>query len=368
VARTETRLFNWTVTFGAAGIFNLDVNVSCYRIDTGAYVEVHGYANVYVDVHMPNYTRSYLPHEWVGSGTPMNWHGDDQCWQRILPFDFPFCGVTYRTIHISSNGLVTFSAPDTSCANSIQNLASKLAIAVAWDDWKTDYPYDIYIWQNSTHAGIRWYAMAYANADVFCNFEAILGVNGRIQLNYGQNDGAISATIGISNGQGLFIAEDVTNLGYVDTVVFTPIDSNPPVISDPLQEPDPNHVTPDDSVTVSANVTDLESEVSGVVLSYTTDDGASWENVTMNESIRYNSTTALYAGTIPNKPYGTWVRYKITAYDTAGNSKEIDNAEAYYVYQVIPEFFSLLPLTTLIILTTTLLLARKYTRRQKVFA
>jgi hypothetical protein len=138
-----------------------------------------------------------------------------------LPFDFPFYGVNYRTIYISSNGLITFLGPDVNRSNSIPDLAGKLAIAPAWDDWVTYAPYDIYIWQNSTHVGIRWYVRAYGSTTV-ANFEAILCINGIIQFNYNYNDGPVSATIGISNGCGHILAEDATSLNFIDTIVFLP--------------------------------------------------------------------------------------------------------------------------------------------------
>ena len=66
--------------------------------------------------------------------------------------------------------------------------------------------------------------MAYYKNSIHANFEAILYANGRIQFKYGLNTGQISATVGISNGQGLFIAEDAMNLNYIDSIVFTPSD------------------------------------------------------------------------------------------------------------------------------------------------
>jgi hypothetical protein len=170
------------------------------------------------------YTRLHLSHEWIGSGNPMGWHADDASWQYTLPFDFPFYGVYYRTIYISSNGLITFLGPDASCGNSMPSLAQKLAIAPAWDDWITYDPYDIFIWQNSTHIGIRWYVRAYDayGSDVVANFETILSADGVIQCNYGYDDGPISTTIGISNGAGHIIAEDATTLNYINTIIFLP--------------------------------------------------------------------------------------------------------------------------------------------------
>jgi hypothetical protein len=173
-------------------------------------------------VYVSFYTRTYLQPQWIGGGVPMGWHADDASWSYTLPFDFPFYGVYYRTIYISSNGLITFLNPDSSYGNSIQALAGKLAMAPAWEDWVTYDPYDIYICQNSTHVGIRWYVRAYGSGFV-ANFEAILSIDGVIQCNYGYNDGPVSPTIGISNaGAGDIIAEDVGSLNYINSIAFIP--------------------------------------------------------------------------------------------------------------------------------------------------
>jgi thermitase len=169
------------------------------------------------------YSRLYVSQEWIGSGVPMGWHADDSSWQYDLPFDFPFYGTYHRTIYISSNGLITFTGPDSSCGSSIDGLAQKLAIAPAWDDWVTYDPCDIYIWQNSTHVGIRWYVFAYYDRNIFANFEAILRSDGVIQFDYESNNGPVSATVGISNGVDHIIAEDLTNLNHIKTIVFAPL-------------------------------------------------------------------------------------------------------------------------------------------------
>ncbi len=168
------------------------------------------------------YSKLHISHEWIGGGNPMGWHADDASWQYTLPFDFPFYGIYYRTIYISSNGLITFFGPDTSWGNSMSSLAQKLAIAPAWDDWVTYEPYDIYIWQNSTHIGIRWHVAALYNQNIVANFEAVLSSDGVIQLNYDYNNGQVSTTVGISNGAGHMLAEDLADLNYINTIVFLP--------------------------------------------------------------------------------------------------------------------------------------------------
>ena len=113
----------------------------------------------------------------------------------------------------------------------------------------------------------------------------------------------------------------------------------PPSISDVSQDPQ----IPDDleTVTITANVTDTDSGVYNVTLSYSTDSGQTWNNVTMQKT-----TGDTYQGEIPGLSAGTYVQYKITSYDNAGNPAVEDNAGSYYVYTIIPEFPSaiILPL------------------------
>ncbi len=154
----------------------------------------------------------------------------------------------------------------------------------------------------------------------------------------------------VTGGYNVTTDEDHMNI-YVNT------DSTPPEIETPSQNPGRENVMPDQEVNVSVNVTDGESGVKNVTLSYTTDNGTIWENRTMS----YNASTSLYEATIPGQPDGTWVRFKIVAYDNDGNSATKDGTELYCTYQVIPEFPSILVLPLFII---TLLLAVFISRRK----
>ena len=108
-------------------------------------------------------------------------------------------------------------------------------------------------------------------------------------------------------------------------------DTTKPSIGVVSQEPE----VPDDGekVTITVNVTDGESGVHNVTLSYSTNEGDTWTDVPVNKTTGDN-----YVGEIPGLPAGTNVQYKITAYDKAGNFKVDDKAGEYYVYTVIPEF------------------------------
>jgi len=172
-------------------------------------------------VYVSLYARKYLPPNSIGGGNPMGWHADDASWPFNLPFVFPFYDKFYGTIYISSNGLITFNEPDSSYSNSLSALAGKFAVAIAWDDWVTYEPYDIYTWQNETCVWIQWIVRHYG-AGTVANFEAILRSDGVIQFNYGYSDGLASATVGISNGAGDMLAEDLTDLNYIKTIKFVP--------------------------------------------------------------------------------------------------------------------------------------------------
>ncbi len=167
------------------------------------------------------YVRSYVPHEAVGEGTAMNWHADNGSWNYTLPFSFPFYGVLYNNIYVSSNGLITFLGPDADAVHSVSALSGKLAIAAAWYDWDTYSPHDIYIWQSGMYVGIRWDVEAFG-AGSPANFEVVLSSEGVIQFNYDHFVGHPLATVGISNGAGHILAEDLSNLDFGDTVVFLP--------------------------------------------------------------------------------------------------------------------------------------------------
>jgi len=125
-----------------------------------------------------------------------------------------------------------------------------------------------------------------------------------------------------------------------------------PIIGTPYQEPlEPNE---GENVTISVNVTDKDSGVKNVTLSYSINEGANWTDVPM-----INLTGNTYEGEILGQLNGTKVWYKITAYDNAENFAVDDNAGEYYIYIVIPEFPATILLPLFIILTLVTVILRK---------
>jgi thermitase len=167
------------------------------------------------------YERYYYPNKWLSTGNPMEWHADDGCWPFTLPFSFPFYNGFYQTVYVSSNGLITFLRMDESHNASTKALANKLAIAAAWYDWTTADSNDIYIDRpDATHVTIRWEVSD--NSSASADFAVKLGQDGVIQMFYGYCNQSVSAVIGMSDGEGHILAENVTNLDHIHTIVFAP--------------------------------------------------------------------------------------------------------------------------------------------------
>jgi hypothetical protein len=108
-------------------------------------------------------------------------------------------------------------------------------------------------------------------------------------------------------------------------------DSVKPSIGEATHQPeDP---LPDESVTVSVDVTDDLSGVAQVILQYRTGTSGPWIDVDMSQL-----AGDTYVGEIPGFDLGTHVQYRIKAYDNAGNEAVQDNGGEYYSCIVVPEF------------------------------
>jgi len=90
------------------------------------------------------------------------------------------------------------------------------------------------------------------------------------------------------------------------------VDNTEPTIGEPAISPEAP--TEEDDVTVKVSVTDALSGVEEVILSYSTDGGTTWSNMTMTLG-----PDGYYTATIPRQPAGTTVLYKIYALDKVGN-------------------------------------------------
>jgi hypothetical protein len=132
------------------------------------------------------------------------------------------------------------------------------------------------------------------------------------------------------------------------------LDTTPPVIGTPTQVPSSN-VQPNQTVTVSTIVTDTESGVKNVTLSYN-NGTATWYDLPMS------LTSGSWQVTIPGMALNTNVKYNITAYDNAGNKAVNDNGTVSFKYLIVPEF---LTVTALIMLMTFTAILTVLVKRRK---
>ncbi len=146
-----------------------------------------------------------IPSGWLGQGTAQGWRANDQSWSLSLPWAFPFYGTNYTSVHVCSNGFLDFASSATDYGNTDDLLKQNVRIAPLWEDLVTSGPgEDIFVTSTSGYVAIRWQAETYDYFDngVPVNFEAVLYHDGTIRFNYGAAQSGISATIGISKGDG----------------------------------------------------------------------------------------------------------------------------------------------------------------------
>ncbi|MBS7633197.1 right-handed parallel beta-helix repeat-containing protein [Candidatus Bathyarchaeota archaeon] len=130
----------------------------------------------------------------------------------------------------------------------------------------------------------------------------------------------------------VFATDEAGNTGS-STLIYFSVDTTPPNITNVSQYPPADNVQPYDRVSINATVVDNLSEVSTVILNYTTNNGT-WFSEEM-----HHLEGNVWKATIPGFSYCTTVNYTITAIDEVGNS--IAHEEAYITqYHVVPEFSS----------------------------
>ena len=169
------------------------------------------------------YERHYFANRWAESSVPMGWHSDSGSWPYDLPFDFPFCNHIYRTVYISTDGLITLERANNTQDKSTGAFAGLRAISPAWHDWSTTGSYDIFVGQaDPSHVLVRWEVID--SSSVSASFGAQLGAEGVIQFFYGFSNQSAATVVGISNGEGYMLAENVESVNHIHTVVFVPFE------------------------------------------------------------------------------------------------------------------------------------------------
>jgi hypothetical protein len=160
-------------------------------------------------------------------------------------------------------------------------------------------------------------------------------------------------TVGVTPGGYTLLANasvvegelDIADNFLVGDDVTVMADATSPVIDVPVQDPR-GDVEEWKIVHVYVNVSDAESGVDSVVLSWRVNNASSWESRAMEYDPLHGYSYAIggYSG-------GTVVSYRVNATDNAGNHAVRDHAGNYYTYAVIPEFSSATVLVALLVFT-----------------
>lgn len=256
-------------------------------------------------------------------GTPIGLSGDDQSYSVNLPFSFPFYGVFYNQLEISTNGFITFTDLN---ANAYDNTEIPFSatpnnlIAPFWDDLVVEDNAKVYSFYDTTAQKItfQWNGVRrYNELEIYTNyFQAILYQNGEIEFQY-QNLNAqdlTSATIGIEDSTGNSGLEIVFNNYFLQNnlaVKIYHLDVVPPEIHWVQDLPNTDNHTQSNGV--FAKVTDFHSTVNpdSVELFWRT------ENLPFffNEPMTLVGGDTFFAQIPPLQQLGTNFEYYVSATD-----------------------------------------------------
>ncbi|UCE95700.1 MAG: hypothetical protein JSV51_08295 [Candidatus Bathyarchaeota archaeon] len=189
---------------------------------------------------------------------------------------------------------------------------------------------------------------------------------GPLDFAYWSGSSSRNPEIVVANGHIIIVDMAQDSADYEDIwLTIVQFDITPPDIGVPTHLP-PANISEGQPVRVLVNITDSEKGVNDdkVILSFSFDNGTFWYNAKMS----YNSSLGLYEAVVPPQFNCTWVSYKISATDNAGNTAVQDNNELYYSYHVIPEFptFIILPLIMLLAFITTALAKIRWKAKIKI--
>ncbi len=256
-------------------------------------------------------------------GEPLNLKGDDKAAAVELPFAFPFYGAEYRTIYVSTNGLVSFDGPITTAAGTRSDLEAQSVIAPMWFDLTTDGTLpnreDVYVDSSASRVSIRWIAEPFFERGSVpkdirpVSFAVTLYPDGRVDFNYGPggNEGLRNASgtplVGISDGG--CVADTFDGYSGKESLANAPPISLRPGTLDDSNKP-----------TISAAVPSIATEgtpVQFAVTSTSPNDGP----VTLSASLPRNATFDAATGTVrftPDSAQDGPVQFLFASIDSTG--------------------------------------------------
>jgi len=158
-----------------------------------------------------------------------------------------------------------------------------------------------------------------------------------------------------------------TSVHYLGPQAMGRNDTSPPEIGI-LHRTPPDEISEYQAVTVTVNITDVDGGVKNATLEYTLNNGTNWISVPMTLSLLdyTNSLSVTYYGTIPGQSNGTWVYFRVIAYDYAWNTATRNGDSPYSPYQVVPEFLPITLILFLAISSLSMVVLKKKQHHQRL--
>ena len=139
---------------------------------------------------------------------PRDWRANDSVFTLNFPagFTFPFYGINFSPVFVSTNGLLQFGVNTnaTDPSNTTAEFLTQRRIAALWDDLTTALTGDDIFVDPSVpgQVTIRWNASRIGdNSDV--QFAVTLVNTGEMRFDYGPGNANLTPTVGISAGDGV---------------------------------------------------------------------------------------------------------------------------------------------------------------------
>ncbi|MFW5698549.1 MAG: C25 family cysteine peptidase, partial [Planctomycetota bacterium] len=150
-----------------------------------------------------SYTEAGIAASWVAPGDAQGWQGDDDNHALDLPFAFPFYGIPYDRVIVTTNGSISFTSEAYFGGTTAGEFLSTMCIAPLWTDLATDgdADHDVYINANTERIAITWKGYLLGSSETGVHIQTVLYPDGTIDCNYKDADG-ISAAVGVSFGDG----------------------------------------------------------------------------------------------------------------------------------------------------------------------